>query len=208
MGEMLSAGGYVFAIIVLAFVAAVFMFLLRLLEMRRAHVVWEDFFRGVRNSLMQGRLDEALVLCEDAATPVARIAAAGIRHSKASEEVRREAVETAAAAASNRLVRRLAPLALVAQATPLLGLFGTVSGFIRTVTALDAADVLVTRADLLDGVMHALLPAAAGLFTAIVAQVAYSILEGRLGRLVDEFEIAKSETLAAVSAAERAEGSR
>ena len=196
-----------FAVIAFAFAASVVVFLLRLLEMRRAHLSWDDFFRGVRNNLMNGRNEEALALCEDAAEPLARIVAAGIRHRNAAPDVRRDAVDTAASAATNRLVRRLAPLALIAQTAPLLGLFGTVAAFIRTVMALNS-DVLVVRADLLDGLMRALVPAAAGLFTAIVAHVEYAILDGKLARMVDEFSIAKSETLAAISDAEGAEGSK
>ena len=199
MNGLTFAGGPVLAIIALSLVAALVVFLLRLLEMRRAHVMWEDFFGGVRNNLQQGREDEALALCENDASPAAKIAAVGIAHRNASEDVRRDAVETAARAAASRMLRRLSPIALVAQTAPLLGLFGTVTGFIRTVIALDTSE-LVARTDVMEGLMQSLVPAAAGLFTAIVAQVAYSILDGKLGRLLDEFELAKSETLAALSA--------
>ena len=207
MSAVFSGGGPVFVVIAFAFVASGAVFFLRLLEMRRAHLSWDDFFRGVRNNLVNGRDEEALALCEDATEPLARIAAAGIRHRNAAPDVRKAAVATAASTAANRLVRRLAPLALVAQTAPLLGLFGTVAAFMRTVNVLNS-DLLVVRADLLDGLMHALIPAAAGLFTAIVAHVEYANLDGMLARLVDEFSIAESETLATISDAEVAGGAK
>ena len=60
-------------------VAAIFIFLLRLLGLRRAHIDYVDFIHGVGNLLSGERDDEALALCDETDVPVARVVAAAIR---------------------------------------------------------------------------------------------------------------------------------
>ena len=59
---------------------------------------------------------------------------------------------------------------------------------------------LVARADLLSGLMEALVAAATGLLVGIPAQVMYSVLRVRFERLVIELEAAASEVLVLLTA--------
>ena len=188
------AGGPVFWLLVAMGIAAVSLFLLRLLGLRRAHIDYVDFIHGVGNLLSSGREDEALVLCEETDVPVARVVAAAIRRRADSARALREAVDTAGRVEVGRIARRFAALAIIAQAAPLLGLLGTFLGAIHTVGALNVAGPVV-RSDLLSGLMQALVPAAAGLLVGIPAQVMYGVLRVRFERLVIELEAAASEVL-------------
>ena len=195
MSVWTMVGGPVFWILALLGAASVFVFFSRLLNLRRAQIDYQDFIRGVANVLEQGNADEALAICDDTPAPVARVVAAAVRHRDGSARVLRETVDTAGRAEVARLERRLALLAIVAQAAPLLGLLGTVLGMTRVLLTLNAA-ALVTRADLLGGAMQALVAAAAGLVVAVSVQVMYSMLHVRLERIVVELEAAASEILA------------
>lgn len=191
-------GGPVFWLLALLGAASVFIFFSRLLSLRRAQIDYQDFIRGVANVLDQGNPDEALAICDDTPAPVARIVAAAVRHRNGSARVLREAVDTTGRAEVGRLERRLALLAIIAQAAPLLGLLGTVLGMIRVVLALNT-EALVTRVDLLGGTMQALVAAAAGLVVAVSVQVMYGMLHIRLERLVADLEAAASEILGLLS---------
>ena len=198
MSVWTMVGGPVFWILALLGAASVFVFFSRLLNLRRAQIDYQDFIRGVANVLEQGNADEALAICDDTPAPVARVVAAAIRHRDGSARVLRETVDTAGRAEVARLERRLALLAIIAQNAPLLGLLGTVLGMTRVMLTLNTA-ALVTRADLLDGAMQALVAAAAGLIVAIAVQVMYGMLHVRLDRVVVELEAAASEILALLS---------
>ena len=200
-----TAGGPVAWLLMFLMALAAFIFVSRLLALRRAHIDYVDFIHGVGNLLASGKADEALALCDETAVPVARIAAAAIRRRSDSARALREAVDMAGRVETGRIARRFASLAILAQTAPLLGLFGAFAGGIRTILALNAAD-LVVRADLLSGMMSAFLPAAIGLLAGILAQVMYAILRVRFERLVLELEAAASEMLAFLSARRR-EGS-
>ena len=175
--------------------AAVIIFLSRMLVLRRAHIDYVDFIHGVGNLVAGGKSEEALVLCDETAVPVARVVAAAIRRQGDSARGLREAVDMAGRVETGRIARRFSSLAIIAQTAPLLGLLGAFAGGIRTVLALNAAD-LVTRGDMLSGLMAAFVPATLGLAVGIPAQVMYAVLRVRFERLVVELEAAASEVLA------------
>ena len=202
MSVWTMVGGPVFWLLALLGAASVFIFFSRLLSLRRAQIDYQDFIRGVANVLNQGNPDEALAICDDTPAPVARIVAAAIRHREGSARVLRETVDTTGRAEVGRLERRLALLAIIAQAAPLLGLLGTVLGMMQVVLALNT-EALVTRVDLLGGTMQALVAAAAGLIVAVSVQVMYGMLHIRLERLVVDLEAAASEILALLSVPHR-----
>lgn len=189
---MIFSGGPVFWILLVLLVVSVVTYFERLLDLRRMQIDYQDFLKGVINVLDAGNVDEALAICEDASVPVSQIVATAIRHHDDSLTLLREAVDSQGRAEVGRLERRLAVLAIIGQVAPVLGLLGTVIGFIRTVMLVNAQE-LVSRADLLNGAMDALVVAAAGLFVAALVSVLYGSLRVRLDRGVVELEAAASQ---------------
>lgn len=193
---MIITGGPVFWILLVLAIAAVVIFVERLLELRRAHIDWQDFLNGVINVLEGGGEDEALAICEDTAVPVANIVATAIRHRKGAARVLRDAVDAAGRAETGRLDRRLAALSIIGQISPGIGLLGVIFGFMKTVMMVaDSSSGIVSRADLLSSSMEALVSAAMGLAVAIPVAVMYGVLRMRMDRLVLEFESAATSIL-------------
>ncbi|MCQ2388821.1 MAG: MotA/TolQ/ExbB proton channel family protein [Kiritimatiellae bacterium] len=199
MTAFFMGGGPVSAIICLLGAGSLLLFFVRLADLRRAHVDWVDFIRGVANVLAKGNADEALAICEDTPSPVARVVAAAVTHRGEDAAALRDVVASASRAEVRRLARRLAALPVVAQVAPLLGLFGTVLGFSKMLLALKASAPLA-RADLLAGLAPALSAAAAGLLVAVVAHVAHALLRARLDRIVAELDDASAEIRVVVAA--------
>ena len=90
-------------------------------------------------------------------------------------------------------------VAIIGQVAPALGLLGTIIGFIKTVMAANSQE-LVSRADLLNGSMEALVSAALGLVVAIPVTVMYGSLRVRLDRTIVELEAAASRIVGYLSA--------
>ena len=189
---MTISGGPIFWLLVALAVAAVVIFFERFFELRRVQIDWQDFVKGVINVLGGGNAEEALAICEDTAVPVANVVATAIRHRDAGARVLREAVDSQGRAEISRLDRRLAALAIIGQVSPLIGLLGTIIGFIKTVLLVNSQE-LVARVDLLNSSMEALLSAALGLGVAIPVAVMYGVLRVRMERIVVEMEAAASQ---------------
>ena len=191
---MTATGGFVFWILLSLAIVSVFVYFKRLVDLRRAQIDYQDFIKGIVNILDAGNDDEALSICDDTPAPVANIVATAIRHANGSARVLREAVDSQGCAEIGRLDRRLATLAIIAQTAPLLGLLGTVIGFIKTVLVANSQEI-VSRADLFGNAMEALVSAAVGLAVAIVVSVMYGSLRVRLERTVVELEAAASQII-------------
>ena len=191
---MTITGGPVFWILLVMGVAALVVFLERLLELRRAQIDWQDFVNGVINVLNAGNEEEALAICEETGVPVANVVATAIRQRRAPARVLGEAVDSQGRAETARLDRRLAVLAIIGQVAPLVGLLGTIVGFVKAV-ALVNTGVLVARSSLMNAAMEALVSAALGLVVAIPVSVMYGLLSVRMNRLVVELEAAASRVL-------------
>ena len=189
---MTLSGGPVFWLLVALAVAAVVIFFERFFELRRAQIDWQDFVKGVVNILAGGNADEALAICEDTAVPVANVVATAIRHRDATADALRDAVDAQGRAEIGRLDRRLAALAIIGQIAPLLGLLGTVIGFVKTVLLVNS-QALVSRVALMNSAMEALVSAALGLAVAIPVVVMYGSLRVRLERIIVELEAAASQ---------------
>lgn len=206
---MTVSGGPVFWILLILAVAAAVIFIERLVELRRARVDWQDFIKGVVNILERGNADEALAICDDTAVPVANIVATAIRNRSGSARILREAVDSQGRVEAGRLERRLASLSIIGQIAPSLGLLGTIIGFIRTLHAVNSQE-LVTRAELMEPAMEAMVSAALGLAVAIPVAVMYASLRVRMDRLVVDLEAAASQIIGYVSVKkeQEKEGSR
>ena len=178
--------------------AALITYFERLFDLRRAQIDYRDFLKGVVNILDAGNVNEALAVCEDTGAPVANVIATAIRNRDASATVLRDVVNSQGRAEAGRLDRRMAALAIIAQTAPLIGLLGTVVGFIRTVMLVNSQE-LVSRAELLDASMESLVATALGLAVAIPVSVMYGSLRVRLERTVVELEAAASQIVGYLS---------
>jgi biopolymer transport protein ExbB len=195
---MSFVGGPVFWILAITAAAAVVIYFERMIELRRARIDYADFLDGVINILNAGNDGEALAMCEDASVPVANVVASAIRNRRASARVLRDAVDSQGRAETGRLERRLASLALIAQVTPTIGLIGAIFGFIDTVMLVNSTEI-VSRPQLLEAAMKALVPAAMGLVVSVPVTVMHGSLRVRMDRVVVELEAAASRIVGYIS---------
>jgi len=119
-----------------------------------------------------------------------------ISHSHAAE---REALEEAGLVEVPPLEDKLNLLATIAQITPLMGLLGTVLGFIQIFTELQQKSTLASMQDLSGGIWQALICTAAGLAVAIPCYAAYNYLVSRVNAIVLDMEKAATEIISIVS---------
>ncbi len=191
--EMLANGGPVLYLILLVSAVAVAVFMERFLHCHRAQINSTEFLNGVRTVLRRNNVVEALSICDATPGPVARLVRTAILNREYGRERVREALEEAGLAEVPRLEEKLNLLATIAQLAPLLGLLGTVLGFIRTFYAMQEAGLHAHVGDLSTGVWQALICAAAGLAVAIPAHAGYNYLVSRVNSIVLDMERAATE---------------
>jgi biopolymer transport protein ExbB len=196
---LLSHGGPVLWLILLSSAVAVVVFLERFLHCHRAQINSTEFINGVRTVLKRENVVEAISICDATPGPVARLVKVAILNRDYGRERVREALEEAGLAEVPRLEEKLNLLATIAQLAPLLGLLGTVLGFIQTFMRMQAAGLHAQVSQLSTGIWQALICAAAGLAVAIPAHAGYNYLVSRVNSIVLDMERAATEIVNTVT---------
>ena len=186
-------------LLLLVSAVAVSVFIERFLHCHRAQINSTEFLNGVRTVLRRNNVVEALSICEATPGPVARLVRTAILNREHGRERVREALEEAGLVEVPRLEEKLSLLATIAQLAPLLGLLGTMLGFIRTFQDMHQAGVYAKVGDLTTGVWQALVCAAAGLAVAIPAHAGHNYLVNRVNSIVLDMERAATEIVNIVS---------
>ena len=190
---LLTNGGLMLWLILLISAVAVAVFIERFLHFHRAQINSTECLNGVRTVLKRDNVVEALLICDATPGPVARLVKTAVLNRDHGRERVREALEEAGLAEVPRLEEKLNLLATIAQIAPLLGLLGTVIGFIQTFTLMQQDGLHAHVGDLTTGIWKALVCAAAGLAVAIPTHAGYNYLVSRVNSIVLDMERAATE---------------
>jgi len=193
MPNLLGSGGPMIWVILLAGAVGIVVFIERYLHYHRAQINSTEFLNGVRTVLKRDNVVEALSICDATPGPVARLVKTAILNRDNGRERVREAIEEAGLTEVPRLEEKLSLLATIAQLAPLLGLLGTILGFIQMFAKLQAAGPYAHVGELSGGVWQALICAAAGLAVAIPTHAGYNYLVNRVNSIVLDMERAGTE---------------
>ncbi len=193
MPTLLANGGPVIWLILIAAATAAVVFVERALFCHRSQINSAEFLNGVRTVVKRGNVVEAISICDATPGPVARLVKAAILNREHGRERVREAVEEAGLTEVPRLEEKLNLLATIAQIAPLLGLFGTVVGFIDIFGQVEQSGLYANVQLLSHGVWKALICAAAGIGVAIPAHAGYNYLVSRVNKIVLDMERAAAE---------------
>ena len=196
MFEIIKAGGWLMAPLILCSIVAVAIVTERLWTLQTQRVAPEHLAAQVWNWLKNGELDDERLQALRANSPLGRILAAGLAQRHAARETMNEAIEDSGRHVVHELDRYLITLGTIATISPLLGLLGTVLGIMRVFAAISASG-LGNPAALAGGISEALTTTVAGLAVAVPAYIMHRYLRGKVDDLVVRME---RETLRLVNA--------
>jgi biopolymer transport protein ExbB len=191
--SLLFKGGPMLWVLLLASAVAVAVFIERVLHCHRAQINSIEFLNGVRTVLKRDNVVEALSICDATPGPVARLVKTAILNRDHGRERVRESLEETGLAEVPRLEERLNLLATIAQIAPLLGLLGTVLGFINVFQGMQQEGLMANVQNLSKGVWEALICTAAGLAVSIPSHAGYNYLVSRVNNIVLDMERAATE---------------
>ncbi|MEM8557112.1 MAG: MotA/TolQ/ExbB proton channel family protein [Bacteroidota bacterium] len=191
--SLLVKGGWTMVPIGLLSVLTIYLFVERLLTLRRAEADPETFTQNVREYVQHGDIGGARRYCREFDTPMARIIRSGLdRIGRPISEIK-EAVQAAGKHETFMLERRLDLIASSAAIAPMLGFLGTVIGMIRAFQQIQNLQGSVNPSVLAEGIWEALVTTAAGLAVGVVALFAYNFLVNRINRTVNDLERASTD---------------
>ncbi len=193
--ELLRQGGPMVWVLLVVSAFGITAFLERLLYYHRAQINASEFMAGVRTVLKNDNVVEAVAICDATPGPVARMAKLGILNREQSHDRLRGLLDDNSRAEVPRLEKRLNMLGTIAQIAPLLGLLGTVLGFIQIFQGVWREGNWVLANVLAGGIWQGLICMALGLAIAIPSTIAFNYLVGRKDDIALDIEKSNAELL-------------
>lgn len=169
-------------------------FLERMLHLRKSEIDTNKFIIDIRNSIKDGNIVAAIQLCESTGGTIANIVKSGLsKHNRGKEQIE-NAMEISGLVEIAHLEKNAKILSIIAHVAPLIGLLGTVLGFIQAFAEMRMSglvDISATRIG--EAMEYALVTTAAGLVVAIPSVIAYNYIVSRVEGFLLEIQTTSSE---------------
>ena len=176
--ELVLAGGWIGAVLLVASILAVSLAIRVALSLRRAVFFSPELETAVADALARNDFAAASTAAEERNDAIAgRVLAAGLREADRGWDAVEKGLEDAVAEETAAFYRRTEPLATIGNVAPMLGLLGTVVGMVSTFGELAVADA--SGRNLAGGIYFALVTTVDGLLVAIPVLVAHALLNAR-----------------------------
>lgn len=192
--DLLKLGGWVMIPLVLLFIITVFVFFERLIAIRKASNIDNNFMNIIRDHIISGNVTAARSFAKNTNNPVARIIDKGIqRIGKPIENIERS-MENVGKLEIYGLEKNLSILSLSAGIAPLLGFLGTIIGMFQLFYSL-ATGGDFTIQTMANGIYTKVITSATGLIIGLLAYVAYNFLTTQVDKTAYKMESSSAEFL-------------
>ena len=192
--DLLQGGPMVWTLLAASALGAV-VFVERRLTYHRVQINTTALLGGLKNVLSQNNLVEAIGICDATPSPTARIVKTVLENHQLPREEIKEILDQHGSEEVARLEQRLGILATLGQIAPLIGLLGSVMGFMET-----GEEVITNHHAHFSGSM---MPLALGLAVGVPCYVGYNHLVAVIGSIVIDMQKAGLRALRMISEMDR-----
>ena len=190
--DLAFKGGWIMVVLLLLSLMACYIFIQRLMVIRRAGKEDETFMNRIKDYIHEGKVDSALNLCRSTNTPSARMIEKGItRLGRPMNDVL-VAIENVGNLEIAKLEKGQVLEGTVKNITSygvfMLGFLGTVTGMVRAFFDMANAGTNVDVTLLSGGIYEALVTTVGGLVVGIITLFAYNYLVSQVDNVVNKME--------------------
>ncbi|HEX9648989.1 MAG TPA: MotA/TolQ/ExbB proton channel family protein [Cyclobacteriaceae bacterium] len=186
--DLLIKGGYMMYPIILLSIIAVYIFVERVLTLRRAAETPPGFIDKIKGLVLSGDVKGAQQSCAQTDTPISKMIEKGLARIGSPLKNIEVSIENVGKIEIYKLEKNLGLLATISGAAPMLGFLGTVLGMIQAFIAIAQEEGSVSPKLLSEGIYEAMITTAAGLFVGILAYLGYNYLVTRVQKVVHSME--------------------
>lgn len=201
--DLTLKGGIMMIPILALSILAVYIFVERLLIIRKASRNPEAFIERIKSLVLNGDIVSARLMCEQTDTPIARMLEKGIARIGSPLKNIEVSIENVGKIEIYNLEKNLSLMATISGAAPMVGFLGTVTGMIQAFIAIAQEEGSVSPKLLSSGIYEAMITTAAGLIVGIIAYLAYNYLVTQVQKIVYRMEYTSVEFIDLLQEPER-----
>ena len=189
---MLSKGGPLMIPLGILFALAVYFFIERLLVVRKAGKIDDNFMSIIRDHVSNGNITAARSLTKNTNNPVARMIDKGIQRIGKPIDAIERSMEIVGKLEMYKMEKNLTMLSVIARIAPLFGFVGTIVGLVILLKEF-ATISNPSISQIADAMYIKLITSASGLIIGMLAYLGYSYLDTQINRTANRMEAASSE---------------
>lgn len=190
--EILAKGGVLMIPLALLFIAAVYFFIERLIAIRKAGDIEENFMSIIRDHVVTGNVAAARSLSKNTMHPVARIIDKGIQRIGKPIDAIEKSMDNVGMLEMYKMEKNLSIISIIARIAPLFGFLGTIIGMLQLFKAI-AVSAEYTPNTIADGIYIKMITSATGLIIGILSYIGHSYLVAQINKVENKMEIASAE---------------
>jgi len=196
IGEWFTQCNVVLIVIGLCSIIGVAIFIERLLYLQRTDIDTDMLLIELKTAIGEGNIVQAMNICESQPGAVSNIIRAGIAQHEQGKDSVESAMELRGMVEIAKMEKNSRILSIIAHIAPLIGLLGTVLGFIRAFGEMRMSSLVEISSTHIGAAMeYALVTTAAGLVVAIPAVLAYNYLVSRIEGITIDIQATAAEVI-------------
>lgn len=192
LGELLAMGGWLMYPLIGLLLLAIFFFVERLIAIRKAGTIDQNFMNHIRDHIVNGNVSAARSFAKNTNNPVARIIDKGIQRIGKPIDIIEDSMENVGKLELYNLERNLSVLSLVYGIAPMLGFLGTIIGMLQLFYDISATGEF-TAASIAGGIYTKMITSAAGLIIGMLAYIGYNFLNSQIAKVTNKMEASAAE---------------
>ena len=176
----------------LLFIVAVFIFIERIIAIRRASSVAPNFMRMVRDYITDGNVSAAKALARNTNNSIARMIEKGITRIGKPIDSIEKSMENVGKLEMYNMEKNLNILSMIAGMAPMFGFLGTIIGMVQLFYGI-ASTGEYTLNTIAGGIYTKMITSATGLIIGLIAYVGHNFLSTRIDKTANKMEMASAE---------------
>ena len=192
--SVLAKGGVLMIPLITLWAIAIFFFIERLMTIRKAAKIEDNFMNIIRDNIISGNVAAARNLAKNTANPVARVIDKGMQRIGKPIDAIEKSMDNVGVLEMYKLEKNLSILSIISRIAPLFGFLGTIVGMLQLFKGI-AATSEYTANTIADGIYVKMITSATGLIIGILTYLGYSYLQAQIGRIENKMDSASSECI-------------
>ena len=192
--SLLQKGGWIMYPLYTLLVIAIYVFIERLMAIRKAGIIDPKFMLIVRDNILSNNLAAAKNLAKNTDNPVAKMIEKGIMRIGKPLDAIEKSMENVGKLEMYSMERNLNILSLVAGIAPMFGFLGTIIGMVQLFYGI-ASTGEYTLNTIAGGIYTKMITSATGLIIGLVAYVGHNYLSTQIDKTANKMETASADFL-------------
>jgi biopolymer transport protein ExbB len=189
---VLAKGGLLMIPLLALLAVAIFFFIERLIAIRKASKIEENFMSIIRDNIVTGNVTAARNLAKNTNNPVAKIIDKGIQRIGKPIDAIEKSMDNVGVLEMYKMERNISILSIISRIAPLFGFLGTIIGMLSLFKGI-ASTSEYTPNTIADGIYIKMITSATGLIIGILSYLGYSFLQVQIKKVENKMDAASAE---------------